>query len=158
MTSTRVRVDASPSVCFPTWNLMTGIYLEIGPWKFSPVSGPTRQLVKAQSMRRRSPAGSLHHVGEEPTLRWAKQPRESSTWLNRRGFGVRWADQADDKLYPVLPAACAGASSISRDNVKMDSLPPESQRKPEALAENRRRYSASSPILFALFVVLMATV
>jgi hypothetical protein len=29
---------------------MTGIYLEIGPWKFNPVSGPTRQIVKARSM------------------------------------------------------------------------------------------------------------
>ena len=29
---------------------MTGIYLEIGQWKFSPVFGPTRQIVTARSM------------------------------------------------------------------------------------------------------------
>jgi len=50
MTRTRIRVDSSPSVRFPTWNLMTGIYLEIGPWKFNTIFGPTRQTVKARSM------------------------------------------------------------------------------------------------------------
>jgi hypothetical protein len=29
---------------------MIGIYLEIGQWKFNPVSGPTRQIVKARFM------------------------------------------------------------------------------------------------------------
>jgi hypothetical protein len=43
MTSTRVRVDASPSIRFPTRNPEIETYLEIGQWKFNPVSGPTRQ-------------------------------------------------------------------------------------------------------------------
>jgi hypothetical protein len=50
MTSTRIRVDASPSIRFPIWNLVIGTYLKIGAWKFNPASKPTRQLVKARSM------------------------------------------------------------------------------------------------------------
>jgi len=58
MKSTRVGVDASPSIRFPTWNLVLGIYLEIGPWKFNPLSGPPRQIIIARSMP--NTVGSLH--------------------------------------------------------------------------------------------------
>ena len=50
MTTVRVRDEASPSSRFPIWNLVIGTYLEIGTWKFNPVSRPTRQIVKAQSL------------------------------------------------------------------------------------------------------------
>ena len=70
MTRTRIRVDSSPSVRFPTWNLMTGIYLEIGPWKFSTIFGPTRQTVKARSMPNTLKARSMPHtLGFQPPSR-----------------------------------------------------------------------------------------
>ena len=53
---------------------MFGIYLEIGQWKFTPLSGPTRQILKARSMPN--------------TVGWKPRPRFGGSEGGGVGLGV----------------------------------------------------------------------